>query len=131
MISMWVGALAPTLEFIHFSGDRGGAGGAVGEIAWGGAPQRGAQPQEYDPHDLISPRRGVRLKKRRHFRKNISNCSMKMELNLMRSTYGKESAAPCRACLTGILRPRGCAPRCGASPRAIVPLAPPAPKINV
>ena len=27
------------------------------------APQRGAQPQEYDPHDLISPRRGVRLKK--------------------------------------------------------------------
>jgi hypothetical protein len=32
-----------------------GAGGAAGAIAWGGAPQRGAQPQEYEVHDLISP----------------------------------------------------------------------------
>jgi hypothetical protein len=56
---------------------------------------------------------------------------MKMELNLMRSIYGKESAAPRGACLTGILRSRGCAPRYGASPRAIAPSAPPAPNINV
>jgi hypothetical protein len=66
-----------------------------------------------------------------HFRKNISSCSMKMELNLMRSIYGKASAAPRGACLAGILRSRGCAPRCGASPRAIAPSAPPAPDINV
>jgi len=32
-----------------------GAGGAAGSLAWGGAPQRGAQPQEYEAHDLISP----------------------------------------------------------------------------
>jgi len=56
---------------------------------------------------------------------------MKTELNLMRSIYGKESAAPRGACLAGILRSRGCAPRCGASPRAIAPSAPPAPNINV
>jgi hypothetical protein len=31
-----------------------GAGGADGAIAWGGAPQRGAQPQEYEVHDIIS-----------------------------------------------------------------------------
>jgi hypothetical protein len=37
-----------------------GAGGATGAIAWGGAPQRGAQPQEYEAHDLISPGRGDR-----------------------------------------------------------------------
>jgi hypothetical protein len=37
-----------------------GAGGAAGAIAWGGAPQRGAQPQEYEVHDLISPGGGVR-----------------------------------------------------------------------
>ena len=52
---------------------------------------------------------------------------MKTQLNLMRSIYGKESAAPHGACLAGILRSRGCAPRRGASPRAIAPLAPPAP----
>jgi hypothetical protein len=32
-----------------------GAGGAAGTIAWGEAPQRGAQPQECGVHDLISP----------------------------------------------------------------------------
>jgi hypothetical protein len=32
-----------------------GAGGAAGAIAWGAAPQRGAQPQEYETHDQISP----------------------------------------------------------------------------
>jgi hypothetical protein len=52
---------------------------------------------------------------------------MKTELNLMRSIYGEESAAPRGACFAGILPSRGCAPRCGASPRAIVPSAPPAP----
>jgi hypothetical protein len=31
-----------------------GAGGATGAIAWGGAPQHGAQPQEYEAHDIIS-----------------------------------------------------------------------------
>ena len=55
---------------------------------------------------------------------------MKTELNLMRSISGKESAAPRGACWAGILRSRGCAPRCGASPRAIAPMAPPAPNIN-
>ena len=55
---------------------------------------------------------------------------MKTELNLIRNIYGKESAAPRGACLAGILRSRGCAPRCGASPRAIAPAAPPAPRIN-
>jgi hypothetical protein len=58
------------------------------------------------------------------------SCSTKMELNLMRSIYGKESAAPRGACLAGIPRSRGCAPRCGASPRAIALSAPPAPNIN-
>ena len=52
-------------------------------------------------------------------------------LNLMRSIYGKGSAAPRGACLADIPQSRGCAPRCGASPRAIAPSAPPAPKINV
>jgi hypothetical protein len=32
-----------------------GAGGAAGAIAWGGAPQLGAQPQGYETHDMISP----------------------------------------------------------------------------
>jgi hypothetical protein len=50
---------------------------------------------------------------------------------MMRSIYGKESAAPPAACLTGILCSRGCAPHCGASPRAIAPAAPLAPNINV
>jgi len=40
-----------------------GAGGAAGAIAWGGAPQRGAQPQEYEVHDLISPGGAPDLKK--------------------------------------------------------------------
>jgi hypothetical protein len=40
-----------------------GAGGAAGAIAWGGAPQRGAQPQEYEVRDQISPGGGVRFKK--------------------------------------------------------------------
>ena len=56
---------------------------------------------------------------------------MKTELNLMRNIYGKESAAPRGACLVGILHSRGCAPRCGASPRAIAPAAPPAPDADV
>jgi hypothetical protein len=56
---------------------------------------------------------------------------MKTELNLMRSIYDKESDAPCGACLAGILHSRGCAPRCGASPRAIAPSAPPAPDADV
>jgi hypothetical protein len=32
-----------------------GAGGAAGAIAWGGVPQRGAQPQEYEANDRLSP----------------------------------------------------------------------------
>ena len=32
-----------------------GAGGAEGAIALGGAPQRSAQPQEYEVHDLANP----------------------------------------------------------------------------
>jgi hypothetical protein len=40
-----------------------GAGGAAGAIAWGGAPQRGAQPQEYEARDLISPGGASDLKK--------------------------------------------------------------------
>ena len=55
---------------------------------------------------------------------------MKTELNLMKSIYGAESAAPCGACFAGILHSRGCAPHCGASPRAIAPAAPPAQKVN-
>jgi hypothetical protein len=47
------------------------------------------------------------------------------ELNLMR--IGQRIGRPLRACLAGILHSRGCAPRCGASPRAIVPVAPQAP----
>jgi hypothetical protein len=35
-----------------------GAGGAIGAIAWGGAPQRGAPPQEYEAHNQLSPSRG-------------------------------------------------------------------------
>jgi hypothetical protein len=109
--------------------------------------RRSAQPQEYGVHDLISPGGAADLKnggskpkqtktneniiERRHFKKNILSCPKNMELNLMRGIYGKESAAPPGACLTGILRSRGCAPRCGASPRAIAPSAPPAPNINV
>jgi hypothetical protein len=58
-------ARGPRLEFIHWHPAlwpppgvytlASGAGGAAGAIAWGGAPQRGAQPQEYEMHDLISP----------------------------------------------------------------------------
>jgi hypothetical protein len=40
-----------------------GAGGAVGAIAWGGAPQRGAQPQAYEAHDIISSGGAADLKK--------------------------------------------------------------------
>jgi hypothetical protein len=103
-----------------------GAGGAAGTIAWGEAPQRatpgirGAQSHK--------PRRGVRFEKMVAQNQNkLLSRSMKIELNLMRGIYGRESAAPPGACLTGILRSRGCAPRCGASPRAIAPSAPPAP----
>jgi hypothetical protein len=53
------------------------------------------------------------------------------ELNLMRSIYGKESVAARRARLAGIQRSRGGAPRCGASPQAIAPSAPPAPNVNI
>jgi hypothetical protein len=42
-----------------------GAGGAAGAIAWGEAPQRGAQPQEYEMHDVISPGRHARQAKRK------------------------------------------------------------------
>jgi hypothetical protein len=61
----------------------------------------------------------------------IKFIKMSYGINLMRSIYGKESAAPRGACLAGILRSRGCAPRCGASPGAdIAPAAPPAPNMN-